>query len=71
MAEDHDASVLADRTSLRLKMKKIEKAMLERGEEEEEEDLVYCHNRVAYVRRSPLHANPILFTLSAHLRRTG
>jgi hypothetical protein len=40
MAEDHDASALADQTPLRLKMKKIEKAMLEgrREEEEEEED---------------------------------
>jgi hypothetical protein len=27
--------------------------------------LVYCHNRAAYVRRSPLRANSILFTISA------
>ena len=37
-AEDHDASALAHQSSLRLKMKKIEKAMLE-GEDEVEEEL--------------------------------
>jgi len=38
MAEDHDAVCTCRSNPLRLKMKKIEKAMLEGGEEEVEEE---------------------------------
>lgn len=41
MVEDHGASALGDQTPLRLKMKKIEKAMLKGGEEEEVEEEFY------------------------------